>query len=176
MPHGELYGGDSMSRNSRTREKTACFTGHRKMKEQAAEIEGRLTKTVEDLIQRGYIYFEAGGARGFDALAAEVVLKLKATYPKIRLVLVLPFDEQYGREKGWAEEEIEQYHRLKARASKVIVLADEYKSGIYYERNRRLVDTSSVCLAYMRRKNSGTAYTVSYAEEKGLEVLNIAAL
>lgn len=163
-----------MSEFSKLRKKTVCFTGHRRMKEPSEEIEDRLTKTVEDLIQRGYLYFEAGGARGFDTLAAEVVLKLKATYPKIRLVLVLPFDRQYEHDKNWTEAEIGQYHRIKARASKVVVLAAEYKAGIYYQRNRYLVDTSSVCVAYLRRKNSGTAYTVNYAGGKGLEVVHVA--
>lgn len=156
------------------RRKTACFTGHRKMGEPIAEIERRLSGTVENLIRKGYLYFGAGGARGFDALASEVVLKLKATYPQIHLILVLPFDEQYSHEKNWTLAEIEQYHRLKKQASKVVVLAAGYSSGVYYRRNRHLVDNSSVCVAYMNRANSGTSYTVNYAKAKRLEVVNIA--
>lgn len=156
------------------RRKTACFTGHRQMDEPIAVIESRLTEAVEVLIRRGYLYFGAGGARGFDTLASEVVLKLKASYPQIRLILVLPFDEQYRQEKNWTRAEIEQYHRLKERASKVVVLAAEYSSGVYYRRNRHLVDNSSVCLAYMNRANTGTSYTVNYAKSKGLEVVNTA--
>lgn len=154
--------------------KTACFTGHRKMEEPIAEIERRVTAAVESLIQNGYRYFGAGGARGFDALASQVVLKLKTTYPKIHLILVLPFDRQYSHERNWTKAEVAQYHRLKERASKVVVLAAEYSSGVYYRRNRHLVDHSSVCVAYMRRANSGTSYTVNYARAKGLEVVNTA--
>lgn len=156
------------------RRKTVCFTGHRKMGEPIAEIERRLSGTVENLIRNGYLYYGAGGARGFDALASEVVLKLKATYPQIHLILVLPFDEQYSHEKNWTLAEVEQYHRLKEQASKVVVLAAGYSSGVYYRRNRHLVDNSSVCVAYMNRANSGTSYTVNYAKAKRLEVVNIA--
>lgn len=58
------------------RRKTACFTGHRQMGERISDVESRLTEAVEVLIRRGYLYFGAGGARGFDALASEVMLKL----------------------------------------------------------------------------------------------------
>ena len=84
------------------------------------------------------------------------------------------FDEQYIHEKNWTRAEVEQYHSQKKRASKVVVLAAEYSSGIYYRRNRHLVDNSSVCVAYMNRVNSGTSYTVNYARAKRLEVVNTA--
>ena len=163
-----------MSSFNEMRQKTVCFTGHRKMAEPITEIERRLAGTVESLIQSGYLYFGAGGARGFDALASEVVLKLKAAYPQIHLILVLPFDEQYSHERSWTRAEVEQYHSLKERASKVVVLAAGYSSGVYYRRNRYLVDHSSVCVAYMSRANSGTSYTVNYAISKRLKVVNTA--
>ncbi len=70
-------------------------------------------KTLENHILQGLSYFGAGGARGFDSLAAEVVIELKEKYPHIHLILVLPFYNQYEKEKGWSVEEIEQYHKLK---------------------------------------------------------------
>ncbi len=163
-----------MSKADEMRKKTACFTGHRQMHESISEVARRLTETVENLIHEGYLYFGAGGARGFDTLAAEVVLNLKAAYPQIHLILVLPFDEQYSYERNWTCSEIAQYHRLKERASKVVVLAAGYTSGIYYRRNRHLIDNSSVCVAYMRRANSGTSYTVNYAKARGVKVVNTA--
>ena len=156
------------------REQTCCFTGHRELAEPVEVIEKRLLDTVEKLIQSGYRYFGAGGARGFDALASEAVLKLKEKYPHIHLILVLPFPEQYRREGNWTSAEIDQYHSLQKRASKVVTLAPAYRSGIYYQRNRYLVDHSSVCVAYMDRLNSGTGYTVNYARKQGAAVLNIA--
>lgn len=163
-----------MSKSDEMRKKTVCFTGHRQMEEPISEVERKLTGTVENLIRKGYLHFGAGGARGFDALASEVVLELKTRYPQIHLILVLPYDEQYSHEKGWTWAEIEQYHRLKRQASKVVILAASYTSGVYYRRNRHLVDNSSICVAYMTRANSGTSYTVNYAKAKGLKVVNIA--
>ncbi len=165
-----------MDKETNMRKKTACFTGHRQMREPISEVERRLTRTIESLIQKGYLYFGAGGARGFDALASEVVLKLKAIYPQIHLILVLPFDEQYSYERNWTRAEIDQYHRLKERASKVVVLAAGYTSGVYYRRNRHLIDNSSICVAYMTRANSGTSYTVNYAKAKEIDVINTALL
>lgn len=157
------------------REKTVCFTGHREIREPLEEVERRVTEEVERAVQAGYLYFGAGGVRGFDALASEVVLKLKQKYPQIHLILVLPFDRQYTHETGWIRAEVEQYDRLKLQASKVVTLAAEYVSGIYYRRNRYLVDHSSLCIAYKLRENSGTGYTVHRAAEKGLRVVNLAA-
>ena len=165
-----------MSKADETRKKTVCFTGHRQMGEPISEVEHRLTEIVRHLIQNGYLYFGAGGARGFDALASEVVLKLKAEYPQIHLILVLPFDEQYRHERDWTPAEITQYHTLKVRASKVVVLAAGYTPGVYYHRNRHLVNHSSICVAYLTRANSGTGDTVSYAKSRGLEVVNIAPI
>lgn len=157
------------------RKRTACFTGHREIREPIEVVEQRAMRAVEHFIRKGYLYFGAGGARGFDALASEVVLKLKERYPQIHLILVLPFDRQYAHEKGWTKREIAQYHRLKGLASKIVTLAAGYAPGIYHERDRHLVDHSSLCIAYLYRMNSGTGYTVRYAEGKGLDVVGLAA-
>jgi len=163
-----------MNKFDEKRLKTACFTGHRQIKESLIEIERRTTRIVEYLIQNNYRYFGAGGARGYDALASEIVLNLKVKYPKIHLILILPFDNQYIHEANWIQSEIDQYHKLKEQASKIVILSSGYSPGIYYRRNRYLVDNSSVCTAYMNRKNSGTGYTVNYAKTQGLSIINVA--
>jgi len=122
------------------KETTACFTGHRELREPVADIADRLSKIIERLIQSGCLNFCAGGARGFDALASEAVVALQTRYPEINLILMLPFPEQYSHEHNWSQAEIEQYHRLQSNAAQVITLADAYCPGIYYRRNRSLVD------------------------------------
>ena len=157
------------------RRETACFTGHRDIPALLAdEIAQRTRQAVVNLIEKGYKYFGAGGARGFDALAAETVLSLREIYPHIHLILVLPFRDQYRHEKGWSQEEIKQYHRLQEGATKVRILAEEYSSGVYYRRNKHLVNWSSACIAFMERPNTGTSYTVNYARSKGLQIINTA--
>lgn len=157
------------------RSQTVCFTGHRQIGEATAAVEARVTEVAEALIQQGYLCFCAGGARGFDALASRVILRLQEKYPLVRLVLVLPFWNQYQHETGWTEEDIAEYHHLKAAASEVIHLQQNYSRGCYYKRNRYLVNASSVCVSYQRSSSGGTAYTVRYASEKGLQIINCAA-
>lgn len=140
------------------RDKTACFTGHRKIaSEQQRIVAERLKQTVEKLILNGYCYFGAGGALGFDTLAAECVLYLKKQYPQIKLILVLPCKTQT---RGWDSEDIAIYEQIKAQADKVVYTSEEYTRGCMFKRNRHLVDNSSVCIAYLTESKGGTAYTV----------------
>lgn len=155
------------------KEKTACFTGHRELKEPYEVIYSKTQKVVEKLIQQGYRYFGAGGARGFDSLAADVVLNLKTKYPRIHLILVLPFHKQYEHEKNWKTTEIAQHEKHKKMASKVVYTQESYSSGCYYKRNRHLVAFSSVCIAYQYKSTGGTAYTTKYARDKDVKIIEI---
>ena len=101
-------------------DKMACFTGHRELKEDPELLFHKVLEKTEQLIRQGYVYFAAGGARGFDAIAAQAVLKLEEKYPHIRLILVLPFPRPYMREGGWTQEDIRQHEEQKKRASQVI--------------------------------------------------------
>lgn len=68
--------------------KAACFTGHRTLPEEnLPEIAERLENALIALIEQDYCYFSAGGALGFDTLAAQTVLRLRERYPQIRLIL-----------------------------------------------------------------------------------------
>lgn len=156
------------------RRMTACFTGHRELAEPPEELEARLEETIRRLYGRGVRYYGAGGARGFDALASETVLRLRGELPELRLILVLPFPEQYRQEGNWSREERKQYETLLERADKAVILEPGYSPGVYQRRNRRLVDDSSLCICYLQRRRSGTGGTVRYAREQGLEVLNLA--
>lgn len=154
------------------RDKTACFTGHRKIaSEQQRIVAERLKQTVEKLILNGYCYFGAGGALGFDTLAAECVLYLKKQYPQIKLILVLPCKTQT---RGWDSEDIAIYEQIKAQADKVVYTSEEYTRDCMFKRNRHLVDNSSVCIAYLTESKGGTAYTVNYAKQKKIQVINLA--
>lgn len=156
-----------------TRGQTVCFTGHRNLRTSDTAWKENLKKSLLTLIEKGYTDFMAGGARGFDMEASEMVLELRELYPHINLILVLPFVNQYTHEKEWAKQEIERYHTLKEQAQEVIHLQEDYSSGCYYRRNRYMVDSSSVCICYQCRSSGGTAYTTQYAAENGVEVINV---
>lgn len=106
------------------KEKTCCFTGHREIPSgQRRKIFARTEEAIEGLIKKGYLYFGAGGALGFDTIAAFAVLKLKERYPDIRLILVLPCLSQT---RGWSQEDIEIYEDIKQKADKVVYTSQEY--------------------------------------------------
>lgn len=154
------------------REKTCCFTGHRDLPFLKRNVIARkLEQTVIDLIHSGIQYFGAGGALGFDTLAAQTILKLRKEYPSIKLILVLPCLSQT---RGWREADIETYNAIKAAADKVVYTSQEYTHGCMYKRNRHLVDNSSICVCYLTESTGGTAYTVNYANQQGLKVINLA--
>lgn len=155
------------------RAKTACFTGHRDIRPQdLPQLKGNLKEIIVKLIEKGYRYFGAGGARGFDNFASQCVLELRDAYPQIALIMVLPFAEQYKHERGWLCEDVELYHELQRRAQKVRALEPGYSSGVYYRRDVHLVAFSSVCISYQYKNTGGTAYTVREAQARGLKIIN----
>lgn len=154
------------------KEQTCCFTGHRQIPlAQRARIAAALEARVRELIAQGFCYFGAGGALGFDTMAAETVLRLREEYPAIRLILVLPCADQSAR---WAQEDVLLYEEIKQKADKCVCLAPHYYNGCMQARNRRLVDESAACICYMTDEKSGTGYTVRYAQKSGLAVYNVA--
>ena len=74
------------------RAKTCCFTGHRSLSyEEKLKAAVRLREIIAEQIKAGVVFYGAGGARGFDTLAAQTVLDMKKEYPQLRLILVLPW-------------------------------------------------------------------------------------
>lgn len=152
--------------------KTVCFTGHREIPLlKKALITKRLRKTLIELIEQGYCYFGAGGALGFDTIAAQTVLDLKETYPHIKLILVLPCKSQAN---SWSDSDKRMYEYIMSKADKVRHTSEHYYRGCMHTRNRHLVDNSSVCVCYLTQEKGGTAYTVKYALSRDLCIINIA--
>ena len=154
------------------REKTCCFTGHRHIPEETyQQVKKKLEQTIKKLYNSGIIYYGAGGALGFDCLAAETVLRLRENYPKLRLILVLPCKDQT---RGWKAEDKNKYEEIRQRADKAVYTSEIYATGCMHKRNRHLVDCSSVCVCYQTQLRGGTAYTVNYARAHGLAIINMA--
>ena len=152
--------------------KVACFSGHRKLPQNCTQLAADLETAIVSLIERGVIFFGAGGALGFDMLAEEAVLRLKERYPHIRLVLVLPCPPEQQTLK-WNAEQKRRYYDIMARADKVRVLSDRYTSTCMLDRNRHMVDCSGYLICYLRELSGGTYYTVNYAEGVGIEVIRV---
>ncbi len=153
---------------------TVCFTGHREINTRIrAALAKTLKKEIEKLIARGADCFRAGGALGFDTLAALTVLSLKKRHPHIRLELVLPCPTQADL---WPREDREIYQKILSRADAVSYVSSFYYNGVLLRRNDRLVEGSDICVAYLTSSHGGTAYTYVQALQKGLEIINTAEL
>lgn len=149
-----------------------CFTGHRDIPAAARlALTLRLDSTLEALIAEGFTDFRAGGALGFDMLAALRVLRAKEKHQEVKLHLILPCRDQA---KNWREGEQLLWQELIDRADSVRFLFDTYRAGCMYARNRALVDGSELCVAYITKRQGGTFYTCSYAQERGVRILNLA--
>lgn len=151
--------------------RTACFTGHRKIcAEHMMALPTLLKSEIQKQAEAGVVNFRAGGAIGFDTLAALCVLEQKKHYPDIRLHLILPCRDQ---DATWSEEDRHVYRFVLSSADSVTYVRERYSEGCMLERDRRLVQGSDVCIAFLTQSKGGTAYTVSQALKSGLEFVNL---
>ena len=152
---------------------SACsFTGHRAIPDGMTDyLFQRIKDGVNYLYSQGVRTFLSGGALGFDALAAEAVIERRKERPDIRLVIVAPCKDQ---DKLWSIKDKIRYYKIKKAADDVICLSDHYYRGCMHQRNRYLVDHSTACICYLTEDTGGTAYTVGYAQSKGLKIFNLA--
>lgn len=163
------------------RYRTAFFTGHRALPHgECAKIVAEIKRCVSYLYSLGVRSFHAGGALGFDTLAATAVLDLRRYHPGMTLDLDLPYRNQ---DFGWREQNKKMYEFILERADSVKYAYDgevtsKKKSSEYLlQRNRTMADGSAYCIAYYNgSERGGTAYTVKYAQKSGCEVINIAEL
>ena len=154
------------------REQTCCFTGHRFLPaSQIPALEQSLEAAILHLLSQGVCYFGAGGALGFDTLAAQAVLRLREAFPQLRLILILPCRTQADK---WRPKQQAEYASILSRADKLVYTSDDYYPGCMHYRNRYLVAHSSHCICYYTHARGGTHYTVNLCKKLGLNVVNLA--
>lgn len=155
------------------RNRTSCFTGHRKIPaSEIKNIEKQLDEIIEKLYQKGVIFYGAGGSYGFDLLAEKAVIRARNRHKEIKLILVLPCKNQ---EKYWTEDNKTTFAKIKNQADKIVYTSEIYSKDCMYKRNRHLVDFSGYCVAYLSKNSGGTAFTVNYARQNGVEIFNLAS-
>lgn len=158
-----------------------CFTGHRPESlpfgenEQSIEcllLKAMLLDEIMRRAERGYGTFYCGAARGMDLIFGHQVLLVKALeYPKIKLVCVIPHEEQA---KGWPEAWRDRYFKLLEQADDMVLISHRYARDCYQRRNRYMVDHADAVLSVTNGSGQGgTAYTVAYAKRQGKEVVCI---
>ena len=160
-----------------TRENTCCFTGHRPEKlpwghnetdARCAALKARIADALDILYARGYRHFISGMALGADTYFCEAALSLRDRRDGVTVEAAIPFEGQASR---WSPLSRERYERLCAACDIRTVLSGSYTKWCMHERNRYMVDSSSLLLAVFDGSTGGTKYTVDYALKRGLEVV-----
>lgn len=152
--------------------RTCAFTGHRDIANAHLEpLTLQLDAAITAFYNLGCRAFFAGGARGFDTLAAERVLLFRKDHPDVALHLLLPCRDQM---RGWVREDVARARAVLEAADSVRYLQESYTPTVMAERNRALVAAAEGCIAYVLRFASGGGQTVRSAEKKGIPVINLA--
>ena len=159
---------------------TVCFTGHRSQKlpwrfneddERCKVMKATLRSEIEKAIQRGYRTFLCGMALGFDMICAETVLDFKKQYGDIKIIGALPCRTQ---DIKWRDKNRKRYRDLLSRLDDVRCIYDEYVGAeCMLERNRYMVNNSSLMIALFNGLPGGTKSTIDYAKKNGLEIIVI---
>ena len=163
--------------------RTCCYTGHRpqyytfKFNEShpdCIKVKELIREETIKAIESEYKFFVAGGALGVDTWAAEIVLELKKTYPKIKLIIAVPCLNQ---DKVWINDSMKRYRKILEKADKVVYVSEEeYKPSLNQmdNRNKFMVDKSSLVIAVFSGINSGTKNAVDYAKvnDKRIAIIN----
>ena len=152
-----------------SKEKSCCFTGHRIVGNDLTP--GIIERGIRHLaLLKGVDTFIVGGALGFDTLCAQAVLRVKKEMPHIKLHIYAPCNNQAQR---WRQKDIDTYYEILEQADYVDMPSVPYYDGCMKERNYKMVDNSSYCIAYYKKDGTGTAQTIAYASKSGLAVYNL---
>ena len=153
---------------------TVCVTGHRNIPESRKPVVAQLLSEIMAMLyERGARIFKAGGAVGFDTMAAHAVIDLKAATrdPNIKLCLCLAAPDQA---KNFSAYDKIIFNLVLENSDSVSYASDKSCSDSYFARNRKLVEGSDVCVAYCTEQRGGTYYTCKHALLNGVEFINIA--
>jgi len=164
-------------KNKKISDTVACFTGHRPQKlswkfndndENYKRVWAETLDKIESAVQRGYHTFITGMALGFDLMCADIVLWLKDEYPEIKLLGALPCKDQT---KYWKEEDKEMYNKILSQLDGIRCIYDKYIGPeCMFERNRYMINNSSLVIALFDGKAGGTKQTIEYAKNQGLKI------
>ncbi len=156
-----------------TKPSSCFFSGHRILEKKDAQLmKSLLREEILNRINDGVTRFIAGGAIGFDSLAAEQVIDIKKEYQEIKLILYLPCKNHFAK---WTKKDIERFDEIKRQADEIKYVYDgKYIPGCMQMRNNAMVKDSDCGIVYLaKRINSGSAQTVAFAKEKGIPFINI---
>lgn len=134
------------------------FCGHREIA-QTTEVEEWLQTVIHSLIEQGATTFYLGGYGAFDGLAASVLRKEKKNHPWIERILVLAYLN--GRQDAVGYDG-SVYPELEKIPHRFAIL----------HRNRWMVQSADVVVAYVLHDWGGAATTLRYAKQKRKRIIS----
>ena len=147
------------------------FTGHRNIPDgHRRGLEELLKKAVEYAYGLGCRKFYAGGALGFDTLAAKEVIRFRLSHPDVRLILLLPCVNQ---NELWKDSDTDTYEYVLSVADEIRYVSESYTKDCMQKRNRLLAEYCDIMIAYVSRARSGAGQTVRMTEKLGKKVYNL---
>ena len=101
-------------------------------------------------------------------ICVETLLELKKKYKHIKIIGVLPCENQDSK---WPEKEQKRYRQLLEKLDYIWCKNKTYAGReCMLERNEYMVDNSSKMIALFNGQNGGTKSTIDYAKKRGLEI------
>ena len=150
---------------------TCAFTGHRNIKESHKNLlPDLLARAIGYAYEKGCRKFIAGGALGFDTVAAREVLRFRLNHPDVSLVLFLPCLDQ---DAGWSARQRDSYDYILASADEVKYISECYDKSCMKRRNQAMAEECDIMIAYVNRDYSGSAQTLRMAQSLGKETYNL---
>ena len=137
---------------------TVAFCGHAQIS-QSEKIEKWLYDVTQKLIEQGATTFYLGGYGAFDSLAASVLREQKKRYSQIELVLVLAYLNT-GRDTSGYDSTV--YPPLETVPRRVAIS----------HRNRWMVESADVVVAYVLHDWGGAATTLRCAKQKKKQIIS----
>ena len=120
---------------------------------------------------------------GVDMMAAEIVAAMK----RGELEMIFPGHDDVGRiypvsieaalpcpeqTTGWASDFKKRYFDILDKCDQITYISDFHTKTCYHDRNRYMVDRSSVLIAaWDGRKAGGTWFTINYASRTGVRAV-----
>jgi len=151
---------------------TVSFFGHRRI-ENTFAIEKRLDEIIRPLlVEKEYVEFLVGRDGQFDQLVTSTIKRLKRSVrdDNSALVWVLPYPtaeyRDYEADHAAYYDEIEICPESEAA---------HFKSA-FQDRNRWMIDRSSLVVCYAQRINGGAFQALRYAGRRRKSIINIAEL
>ena len=137
---------------------TVTFCGHAQIS-QSEKVEKWLCDVTQKLIEQGATTFYLGGYGAFDSLAASVLREQKKQYPQIELVLVLAYLNT-GRNTSGYDSTV--YPPLETVPRRFAIS----------HRNRWMVESADVVVAYVLHDWGGAATTLRCVRQKKKQIIS----